>query len=98
MSTAPAMTLFGLAAQAYSVGFAHHGDIDLHPQRFETELCLIVRKHVGANATTSTQLSFAGTLRTTDLYLTIACAQPTESGWERFIVAYQRYIEQQTQA
>lgn len=93
MSSAPAVTLSGLAAQAYSIGYASHGDIDLQPERFETQLCLVIAKHVGSNAPASTQLSFGGTLRTTDLYLTIACAQPTESAWRRFAVAYQRYID-----
>src|SRR5882724_11858610 len=93
MSSAPAVTLSGLAAQAYSVGYAHHGDIDLDPERFETQLCLIIEKHLGADAPTSAQMNFGGTLRTTDLYLTIACAQPTESAWGRFTVAYQRYID-----
>lgn len=92
MSSAPAATLSALAAQAYSVGYAHHGDIDLPPERFEIQLCLIIEKHLGSDAPVSAQVSFAGTLRTTDLYLTIACAQPTESAWRRFMVAYQRYI------
>jgi len=93
MSSAPAMTLSGIAAQAYSVGYAHHGDLDLRPERFEAQLYLIIEKLLGPDALTSAQLSCADSLRTTDLYLTIACAQPTDLGWRRFTVAYQRYID-----
>jgi len=56
------MTVSGVAAQAYSVGYAHHGDIDLDPERFETQLCLIIEKHLGADAPTSAQMNFGGTL------------------------------------
>jgi RNA polymerase sigma-70 factor len=94
MSSAPAVTLSGLATQAYRSGYAQHGEIDLPPETFETQLRVILEKHLGPNAAASIQLSFADTLRTTDLYLTIACAQPTELGWRRFSVAYQRYIDQ----
>lgn len=93
MSSTPAVTLSSLAAQAYSVGYACHGDLDLQPEEFEISLLSIVEKHLGSHAPPSTQLSFAGSLRTTDLYLTIACAQPTEAAWRRFTVAYQQYID-----
>ena len=93
MSSVAAVTLSDLAAQAYSVAYAFHGDIDLQPEEFETQLRLVIKKHVGSNAPAAAQLSFGGTLRTTDLYLTIACAKPTESAWRRFTVAYQQYID-----
>lgn len=93
MSSAPAMTLSSLAAQAYSDGYASHGDIDLQPERFESQLWVVIERHLGSNAPASTRLNFFRTLRTTDLYLTIACAQPTESAWRRFINAYQKYIK-----
>ena len=69
------MTLSELVAQAYSIGYAHHGDIDLAPQEFETRLISIIEKRLGSYEPVSNQLSLAATLRTTDLYLTIGCAQ-----------------------
>jgi RNA polymerase sigma-70 factor len=93
MSSVATVTLSDLAAQAYLVAYAFHGDIELQPEEFETQLRLVIEKHLGSNAPDAAQLSFGVTLRTTDLYLTIACAKPTESAWRRFSVAYQQYID-----
>lgn len=93
MSSAPAMTLSCLAAQAYSDGYAAHGDIDLQPERFENQLWVIIEKHLGSNAPIATTLSFFSTLHTTDLYLTVACSESSDRAWMRFVTAYQRYID-----
>jgi RNA polymerase sigma factor (sigma-70 family) len=84
--------LSSLAAQAFSDARAIHGELDLRPERFESQLCLVIQKHLGSEAPVTKQLDLFRTLRTADLYLTTACAQPTEPGWRRFIVAYQKYI------
>jgi RNA polymerase sigma factor (sigma-70 family) len=86
------VVLSSLAAQAFSDAHAIHGELDLRPERFESQLCLIIEKHLGSDAPVTNQLNLFRTLRTTDLYLTMACAQPTESAWRRFMVAYQKYI------
>jgi RNA polymerase sigma-70 factor len=93
MSIAPAMTLSSLAAQAYSDGYASHGDIDVPPQRFENQLNLVIEKHLGPNAPAAATLSFFSTLHTTDLYLTVACSQSSDRAWTRFATAYQEYID-----
>lgn len=93
MSSAPAMTLSSLAAQAYSGGYASHGDIDLQPERFENQLRMVIEKHLGSNAPAAATLSFFSTLHTTDLYLTVACSQSSDRAWVRFVTAYQRYID-----
>ena len=93
MSSAPAMTLSSLAAQAYSDGYASHGDIDLQPERFENQLWVVIEKHLGSNAPADTTLSFFSTLHTTDLYLTVACSQSSDRAWARFVTAYQKYID-----
>jgi len=92
MTRSTQVVLSSLAAQAFSDAHAVHGELDLQPEEFESRLCLIIDKHLGADAPMAVRLSFFGMLRTTDLYLTIACAQPTEPAWKRFINAYQRYI------
>lgn len=93
MSSAPAMTLSSLAAQAYSDGYASHGDIDLQPERFENQLWVVIERRLGSNAPAATTLSFFSTLHTTDLYLTVACSQSSDRAWARFVTAYQRYID-----
>jgi RNA polymerase sigma factor (sigma-70 family) len=98
MSSAPAMTLSSLAAQAYLDGYAFHGDIDLQPERFENQLWAVIEKHLGSNASDATTLSFFSTLHTTDLYLTVACSPLSERAWARFGTAYQRYIDKVARA
>lgn len=93
MSSAPAMTLSSLAAQAYSDGYASHGDIDLQPERFKNQLLVAIEKHLGSNAPAAATLSFFSTLHTTDLYLTVACSESSDRAWARFVTAYQRYID-----
>jgi hypothetical protein len=46
MSSVPAVTMSSLAAKACSVGYAHHGDIDLQLEKFD-RLQLIIDKHLG---------------------------------------------------
>ncbi|MEK6289061.1 MAG: sigma-70 family RNA polymerase sigma factor [Acidobacteriota bacterium] len=92
MTSSPEVVLSSLAAQAFSNGYAVHGEVDLQFEVFESYLYVAIEKHLGSNAPASTLLSFVRTLRTTDLYLALACAQPTESAWRRFINAYQKYI------
>jgi RNA polymerase sigma-70 factor len=94
MTRSSEVVLSSLAAQAFSDAHAVHGDLGLQPKGFESQLCLVIDKHLGPDAPVATQLSFFRMLRTTDLYLTIACAQPTESAWRRFISTYQKYINE----
>lgn len=96
MTAAPEPTFSSLVAQAYRKGYAQHGEIDLKAERFENCLCLVMEKHPDSNgpAATATWVDYFQTLRTTDLYLTVACAQPTELAWKRFITAYQRFINE----
>lgn len=52
----------------------------------------VIDKHVGPNAFPADRLSFLRTLHTDDLYLALACANPTESAWRCFAAAYQKLI------
>lgn len=92
MSCAPAMSLSGLASEAFSIGYAVHGDIDLDPGYFEDQLRFVMKKHLGPNASPAAQLILFRTLRTADLYLAVGCAQSSERAWNRFVFAYEHYI------
>lgn len=92
MRTPNELALGRLVAYAYSGGYAAHGDLALLPTNFENRLRLVIEKHLGSNRSPTTKLHFLSTLHTNDLYLTVACAQPTEAGWSRFHCAYRKYI------
>lgn len=62
MSSAPALTLCSLAAQAYSDGYASHGEVDLQPERFENQVWAVIEKHLGSDAPAAAKLSFFSTL------------------------------------
>lgn len=94
MSSAPALSLSGLAGEAFSYGYAVHGDIGLEPRTFEDHLCLVMGKHLGSDAAPSAQLSLFRTLHTADLYLAVGCAQPSEQAWRRFVITYEEYINE----
>ena len=94
MTTAPELVFSTLVVRAYSDGYAFHGDISLPRERFENHLCQIMEKHLGRHAPAATRLSFLRALHTTDLYLTVACSQPTELAWRRFVSVYQKFINE----
>ena len=80
---------FTVVARAYSHGYATFGDLELPLATFQNALRRVIDKHVGPNAFPPDRLSFLRTLHTDDLYLALACAQPTESAWRCFAAAYQ---------
>lgn len=93
MSSAPAMTVSSLAEQAYLDGYASHGNIHLELGTFEKQLRMVIEKHLGLNAPAAAAFRFISTLHTTDLYLTVACSHSSDRAWERFLTAYQTYID-----
>ena len=92
MSCDPALSLSGLAAEAFSQGYAVHGDMGLEPRIFEDHLGFVIEKHLGSNASATAQLGLFSTLHTTDLYLAVGCAQSSERAWRRFVVAYEKHV------
>jgi RNA polymerase sigma factor (sigma-70 family) len=92
MSCAPLFSFSGLAAEAFSLGYTIHGDIDLEPSKFEDRLNLILNKHLGPDAKPTAQKGLLGKLHTADLYLAAGCAQSSERAWQRFIFVYEKYI------
>lgn len=92
ISTEPEMMLTGLFAQAYSDGFAIHGDIGLPPAAFESRLQKVIEKHLGSNPSAAKTRAFLRSLHTSDLYLAAGCSQPGDRAWRSFVATYQKYI------
>ncbi|MEK6407053.1 MAG: hypothetical protein AABN34_08835 [Acidobacteriota bacterium] len=61
MTSSPEVVLSSLAAQAFSNGYAVHGEVDLQFEVFESYLYVAIEKHLGSNAPASTRLSFVRT-------------------------------------
>ena len=68
---------FTVVARAYYHGYATYGDLELPLATFQNALRRVIDKHVGPNGFSADRLSFLRTLHTDDLYLALACAQPT---------------------
>lgn len=81
--------LFG---QAYSDGYACHGDLGLEAHVFAAHLIAIVEKHLGPGCLRAAAVSFVDSLHTCDLYLAAACAQHSAAAWSRFMKLYQKYL------
>lgn len=92
MTGPPEQNFCSFASHAYSAGYAAHGEIGLQLEQFKRHLRSISEKHLGECPSDGTCLRFLHTLYTTDLYLTIACSQHSETGWKQFVRAYQKYI------
>ena len=84
--------LHDVFGQAYSDGYAIHGDLGLGVEEFAAHLIAIVEKHLGQGAAHSAALSFVDSLHTSDLYLAAACAKHTGAAWSRFMRLYQKYL------
>ena len=77
---------------AYSNGYALHGDLGLGVEEFAAHLVAIVEKHLGQKAAPSTALSFVDSLHTCDLYLAAACAYHSSAAWSRFMRLYLKFL------
>lgn len=81
MTTSPKQSFSTFAAQAYSEAYSLHGDLDLNPATFKDALRQVIEKHLEADASEDETINFLRILHPKDLYLAVACAQRTESGW-----------------
>src|SRR5262245_1515371 len=84
--------LGGSIVQAYHDGQAKHGDLGLKKDVFKSHVLDIVEKHLGPCCSTAAALFFIKNLHLTDLYLSIACAQGSETAWTIFNAIYRKYI------
>lgn len=85
-----------LAGQAYVAGAACHGDLGISPERYANHLLSVTEKHLGSSATESSASEFISGLHTSDLYLSVACAKPTNAAWKRFNFMYRSFIAKVT--
>jgi RNA polymerase sigma-70 factor len=86
------LTVSQLIEDAYYDGFSKHGNLGLDLDFFARHSNSIITKHLGPNPLQATAAAFFLRLHTNDLYLSAACAQPTEAAWDRFITLYRRLI------
>jgi len=84
--------LSSLCDQAYSAGYALHGDLQLDREAFHSHIQRIIAKHLGLDALPDAALMLCNRLHTDDLYLALACAQQNARAWEVFFSAYRAYI------
>jgi RNA polymerase sigma-70 factor len=87
-----------LAGQAYLAGVGCHGDLGLEPERYAGRLLSVAKKRLGASISLGSALALINGLHTSDLYLTVACAKPTDAAWERFDHLYQAFISRVARA
>jgi hypothetical protein len=86
------VVLYSPAAQAYAAGYALHGELNLPLETYTSRLICIVKNHSGETPLPEGSLAVFGRLHTNDLYLWIACANGSETAWERFWTIYQKHV------
>jgi RNA polymerase sigma-70 factor len=78
--------------QAFQAGQNFHSNLEIEPETFSNHIFSVLKKHCGASEETAEVPAFFNRLQTTDLYLSIACAQGSDAAWRRFNAIYQRSI------
>lgn len=84
--------LIQASREAYRSGLEVHGYLDVQLEDFAPHLCQIVYRHLGADPSDVAATSYLNSLHITDLYLAIACARGTDTGWNRFTLLYKHFI------
>ena len=92
MMTPPDVQFQRQAQECYSEGYAVHGDLDLEFEEYRLRLAFVVHKHLESGVAEDGACAFLKTLCTTHLYLSTACAKPSEPAWDRFAASYTRLI------
>ena len=84
--------LDSLVETAYSQGIAAHGDLGLSLEDFAAHLNSIVTKELGGTPLQKAAIKLVASLNAEDLYLTAACANNSDSAWNRFVALYDDHI------
>src|ERR1051325_8130219 len=92
MTESPTVSLTTHSAQAYADAYAYHGDLNLDAADFGLRLRQIIAQHLNPAADAAAAFLLFQKLHKADLYLTCACAIPTEAAWRRFLHLYGRYV------
>jgi len=79
--------------EAYAAGRARHGNIGLLIDRYSDRIAEVLEKRLGAKPVEHEAIGLFEHLYTTDLYLTTACALPSEAAWGRFDYLYHGYLQ-----
>ena len=77
---------------AYRAGMAAHGDFGLALEAYIDHLNCVRRKYLGESPSSEESIRFLGALHTSDLYLSVACFQGSESAWSRLAGLYQKPV------
>ena len=93
MKSFPKFEFRALYEQAYDNGYSRHGDLGLKYEKYASHLKTIIEKHSGANLPVRSALDFFQKLHKNDLYVSVACAQPSDRAWDYFSASYGRYIK-----
>lgn len=79
-------------AQAYQEAQDRYGKLDLAIDTYLAHLVSIIEKYLGDSPDNLKAIDFLDKTHTLDLYLTIACAEGSESAWEQFVRLYRRFV------
>ena len=86
--------LADLIARVYQDAYAVHGDLNLEPTYFAERLRRLLESQLELGDSILCRLKLLNSLYTTDLYLSLACAQAGDAAWRRFLTVYEKRILQ----
>ncbi|MEW6207614.1 MAG: sigma-70 family RNA polymerase sigma factor [Acidobacteriota bacterium] len=92
MTNSPRFGCQEVVTQAYREAQSLYGTLDLSIDTYFTHLASIIQKYLGQSPKKMEARNFLGKTHTTDLYLTIACAQGNTDGWEQFFKLYRSFV------
>lgn len=92
MTNSPRFGCQEVIAQAYGEAKSHYGTLDLFFDTYFAHLVSIIQKYLGQSIKEMEARNFFRKTHTTDLYLTIACAQGNADGWEQFFKLYRSFV------
>jgi RNA polymerase sigma-70 factor len=98
MTSSPAANIPILAEQSYAAAYASHGNLQLTLDAYVKHILSVIEKHLGVTQGWGEVFKFFQGLYTDDLYVAIACAQPSESAWSYFVTNYGRHMYETARA
>ncbi len=78
--------------EAYSRGFAEHGDLNVTRECFAARVDAIISKRYRRSRDQDALTKFVAKLHLEDLYLATGCGQNNETSWERLKALYTNHI------
>jgi RNA polymerase sigma-70 factor len=93
MSLLRERTLASCIGEAFAAGSNLHGNLGLSVGRYSERINDVLERSLGAKPVEHQAVSLFEHLHTADLYLTTACALPSEAAWGRFDHLYRRLLQ-----